>query len=271
MLRKLLKQEFRATGRILLPLYAALLLVSAAANLSVRVLDGSNVWVLKVLGTLIVVLFGVGITAVCVMTLVLMVNRFRTNLLKDEGYIMFTLPASVHQHIWSKLLVAVVWSFASVLVIMAAGFIMSYEVGYVRDLFTGIREMLQGLSTYYALNGAVILLEGLLAAFAGAASACLLFYAAMAIGHSAANHKVLYSVLSFLGLQFVLQFVSISSLVGLARWGGEVSVEFINGVMTTPVTAAHAALWYAILSAALVAAVLYAVTAYFLKRRLNLE
>ena len=36
MLRKLLKHEFRATGRIMLPLFGILLLVSVGANFSSR-------------------------------------------------------------------------------------------------------------------------------------------------------------------------------------------------------------------------------------------
>ena len=32
-----------------------------------------------------------------------------SNLLGDEGHVMFTLPVSIHQHIWAKTLVAVFW------------------------------------------------------------------------------------------------------------------------------------------------------------------
>ena len=36
MLRKLIKHEFRATGRVMLPLFLILLVTSVGANLSVR-------------------------------------------------------------------------------------------------------------------------------------------------------------------------------------------------------------------------------------------
>ena len=42
-----------------------------------------------------------------------MLQRFYQNLLGTRGYIMFTLPASVHQQVWSKLIVSAVWFIAT--------------------------------------------------------------------------------------------------------------------------------------------------------------
>ena len=47
------------------------------------------------------------------LTLVLMVYRFYKNLMTDEGYLMFTLPVSRSQLIWSKLMVALAWGVLS--------------------------------------------------------------------------------------------------------------------------------------------------------------
>ena len=109
MLRKLMKHEFRATGRVMGPLFGLLLIAAIAARFSVGVLLESSARFLNLLGGLFTTAFVIAIVGVCVMSLVLMINRFRTNLLGDEGYIMFTLPASVHQQIWSKLIVSTVW------------------------------------------------------------------------------------------------------------------------------------------------------------------
>ena len=106
MLRKLMKHEFRATGRVLLPLFGILLLAALAARFSVGFLLETDSWFLNLVGGLLTTAFGLAIFAVCLMALITMVNRFRTNLLGAEGYIMFTLPASVHQQIWSKLIVS---------------------------------------------------------------------------------------------------------------------------------------------------------------------
>ena len=159
MLRKLMKHEFRATGRILLPLFGILLLTALAARFSVGFLLETDSWFLNLVGGLLTTAFGLAIFAVCLMALITMVNRFRTNLLGDEGYIMFTLPASVHQQIWSKLIVSAVWFLATGLAVVAASFILVAQQGFWQDIRWGIRQMFQGLTAYYAFNGTAFLLE----------------------------------------------------------------------------------------------------------------
>ena len=119
MLGKLLKHEFRATGRIMLPLMGALLALALMANLSIRGMTSSlsDIPALRILFILILIFFGMGIVAVGVMALVVMVSRFYRNLLKSEGYLMFTLPVSVHELVWAKLIVSLVWFVATALLI----------------------------------------------------------------------------------------------------------------------------------------------------------
>ena len=109
MLIKLMKHEFRATGRIMLPLYLVLLVTAVGANFTTRGLLSTQYKLLDVLGALLVMAFVVAIMGVCVMSMVVMVQRFYKNLLGDEGYVMMTLPVSVHQQIWAKSIVSTVW------------------------------------------------------------------------------------------------------------------------------------------------------------------
>ena len=132
MLRKLLKHEFRATGRIMLPMYLILLVTAVGSNFAGRRMMGSQSNILNVLAVLIVMAFGFAIAGVFVMAFVLMIQRFYKNLLQDEGYLMFTLPVSVHQHIWSKLIVSAVWFAATVLAIIAASLIVAFQGGFLR-------------------------------------------------------------------------------------------------------------------------------------------
>ena len=110
MLSKLLKHEFRATGRVMLPIYAAVLALAVLANLSIRFIQNTGSAFLRILFGLLIAAFVVSIIAAVIMTLVMMITRFYRNLLKDEGYLMHTLPVSVHGLVWSKLIVSFVWS-----------------------------------------------------------------------------------------------------------------------------------------------------------------
>lgn len=265
MLRKLMKHEFRATGRVMGPLFGLLLIAAIAARFSVGVLLESSARFLNLLGGLFTTAFVIAIVGVCVMSLVLMINRFRTNLLGDEGYIMFTLPASVHQQIWSKLIVSAVWFIATGLAVVAAGFILVAQQGFWLEIRRGFAEIFRHLTAYYAFNGTAFLFELLALIFVGCCVLCLEFYAAMAIGHSFAAHKVLYSVLSFLGLQFVMQLLSGGILVGT-------NYDFLVVALPSDgVLAMHSVMLTMIVSTAVFGAVYYVITTMFLKKRLNLE
>ena len=227
MLRKLLKHEFRATGRVMLPMYLVLLVTAIGSNLAGRkMLDGPEI--LTTLGLLIVMAFGFAIFGVLLMSFVLMIQRFYKNLLQDEGYLMFTLPVSVHQHIWSKLIVSAVWFAATILAIIAASMIVAYDVGFLRDFFSFLREFFQGLQKLKiseALNGTICLVEFAVLLFLSMAAFSLQFYAALAAGHSRANHKMVWSVVCFFGFQFVLQMALSTFFITLDKLG---TPSFLN-------------------------------------------
>ena len=274
MLSKLLKHEFRATGRVMLPLYLILLVTSVGANFSTRGLLETDNKFLDVLGVLLVMAFAIAIVGVCVMSMVVMVQRFYKNLLQDEGYVMMTLPVSVHQHIWSKLIVSAVWFALTLVVVCLACFIMAFNVGFVRQIAAGFQELFQeicsNLSAYYAINGTAVIAEFLVMCFLGCCAMCLQFYAALAIGHSFANHKMAWSVLWFFIIQFVMQFLSGMGIVLLDEsWIHRLLLGWTENI--SGMAATHLGMVTLILGEVAVGAIFYFLTTYFLKKRLNLE
>ena len=135
MLRKLMKHEFRATGRIMLPVFALVLLASLGANLSIRGMLDSDSSFLSTLGTILIMLFTMAVIAVGIIAFFLMINRFYKNLLQDEGYVMMTLPVSIHQQLWSKLIVSTVWFAATAVVIGLACCIMALDIRFMGQLW----------------------------------------------------------------------------------------------------------------------------------------
>ena len=136
MLSKLMKHEFRATGRIMLPLFLLVLVSAVFANLSSRVLLNSDYDFINLLGILLMTVFVLAIMAMCIMAFVLMIQRFYKSLLQDEGYVMMTLPVSVHQQVWSKLLVGVVWCVVTAIAVGTALVILVLDL----DMLEGIRR-----------------------------------------------------------------------------------------------------------------------------------
>lgn len=270
MLRKLLKHEFRATGRIMGPLYLILLLTAVGGNVSMRIMDHSENRVLNILGALLMVAFTVAIIGVCVMSLVVMIQRFYKNLMGDEGYVMFTLPVSVHQHVWAKLIVSSVWFIATGVAVAVAALILVSDVRFISDLMEAIRWFFSEITGYYALNGVAIFLEFMVLVFLGCAAMCLQFYAAMAVGHSFANHKGLLSVAFFFAFQFGVQFLgSIMLLLVDESWLHRFLMNFTWDV--TPMLTIHLMMALGIVLTVVYGAIFYGVTTFTLKKRLNLE
>lgn len=274
MLRKLLKHEFRATGRIMLPLFGILLLVSVGANFSSRGMLNSDSSLLRTLGTIFIMLFIVGIFAVGIISFVLMINRFYKNLLQDEGYVMMTLPVSIHQQVWSKLIVSTVWFAATVLVIILACFVMAFDIRFMGELWQEVKNIVHAVIRYnhmdIVVNGIGFLVELLLLCIMASIAFCLRAYSAMAIGFSRPNHKGLFSVASYIVIGVVVQ---ILGGIGISLLNDSWFHQLLLGwePQLSATAAMHLGMWFLIVLELIYCAVFYFLTVYFLQKHLNLE
>ena len=108
MLVKLIGYETKAFGRIMLPLYAAMLGFALITGLSLRFMPENFTSGLP--GVLLFMLYGILMMSIVVMTCVLSVTRFYKNLLGVEGYLMFSLPTDTGTLIASKVISVILWS-----------------------------------------------------------------------------------------------------------------------------------------------------------------
>ena len=255
MLSKLLRHEFRATGRIMLPVYALLLVSCGGCTLFGRLLGRyPESTVLSVVQTVFATLFGVTTFGMLLLTLVLMVYRFYKNLMTDEGYLMFTLPVSRSQLIWSKLLVALAW--------MAEISVVGREnvFSLIAQGLRSLRQHLSGNLTGCAAALVVLCLVSCLVSF-------LKFYAAISLGHSFSNHKVLLSVVFYIGFGIVTQTIgSIFASVGIQI---NINPDLWTNLPVVQVFSSLA--WAAAGVSALLGAAYYVLTLLMLKKRLNLQ
>ena len=277
MLGKLIKHEFRATARIMLPVMGALLALALLANLSLRGLtgDANDITVLRILFVLIVIFFGIGVVATAVMAVVIMVSRFYRNLLKDEGYLMFTLPVSVHELVWSKLLVSLVWFLATGLLIflvmsLTALNLANTNLEMIIEQFPSWAEIRRFLDEA-GIRGQVLTLifQIGLAILLTSIVGCLHFYAAMALGHMFTKNKILLSIVFFVGFSFAFNMMEMAyGAVGFGLFDSGLMemTEYTDGLrFVSTIT------WHGIILSAIQGAVLYLATVLGLKRGLNLE
>ncbi len=275
MLGKLLKHEFRATGRTMLPVYGAVVVLAVLANVSIRMLSGNVGPLLSIFFGLIVAAFGICVVAAGVMTLVLMVKRFYTNYLKDEGYLMHTLPVSVHGLVWSKMIVSIVWfaaTFAVIGLVLLLTAIIQTDTS-LAQFFAGFpswAEIREGLDQYGIRLGDLwfIGFEALLCVIVGSLFTCLHFYAAMSLGHMFAKDKILLSIVFFVAISFVLSMATTGYSAG--RFYSLESMDVTLDTAQEAIRFAKAMLGEMLLVEAVQTAVLYVATVLGLKRGLNL-
>ena len=269
MLAILLKYDFKAMFKIFLPLWGVLLVVSGINRLFTGAgLDAEQG--LGLVNSLMVLLYVLLIMAVMVVTTVIIIARFYQGLLKDEGYLMFTIPVKPWQLVASKLISAMVISIISGVVALASVAIIAYfpEMGQV------LAELWKmGMKNVPNFLPLVILL--VVSLFVGIICSVSQVYASMALGHLAGSHRVGFAVLAFIVLSVIWS--TVGSVIGMFGYPDltstmisineiEVSVD-VAGISNVLLTAT---VWGLILD--VVRCVVHlGITNYILSRRLNLE
>lgn len=216
MLSKLIKHEFRATSRIMWPVFLGMLALTALMRFSQLLLNGGHIpWLLQLIGVLLVIGFMMGLGALAFVPLVLSAVRWRDHVLKDEGYLTLTLPVSLHQLLISKLIVSAVWYAAafivgllSLMIAVSGRSTFQYVPDFFNDVFTAFFEMEASLRSH-----ALLIVFELFCNFVFAVSAAeLVVYAAFSIGYSFNKHKTLWTTILVLVFFQLAQFTAIAMI-----------------------------------------------------------
>ena len=260
MLRKLMKYEFMAMGRLFLPVSAALLILSLVN----RLLSYLPIDAPQVIGIVISVILMVGIV---VLTFILTLQRFRNNLMSNEGHLMMTLPVSTDKLILSKMFVAAICGAASVIVVMLSIMIMavtSFNFTWLRDLIRMLGNALNLQPAYAAIFAVEFVLAIILGVFAG----ILLLYTCMSLSMLVNKRRGLFTFGAFVVITTAMQILSvvIVAVLGALKLGDLFS---INELSTFSQIQLAVLMWF-ILEIVCCAAY-YLITRYMLKNRLNLQ
>ena len=267
---KLLKYEWKACARICLPLYGVLILMSFVTHLLYSIPQNSTFgFMLPAISSMLYM--GV-MMAAFVVTAVILIQRFYKNLLGSEGYLMFTLPVTVTQHLLSKTIIAVVMIGLSGLSALISIFIfadkMILSMDDVWQAFTGLSNLLPHSGQEFLFE-----LELLVLAVLGIAGMAMFLYMCIALGHLASRHRLLMSIVWYVVLSTVLQVLMLMVMAGVGNAAPQPFVDWMkvwwSGI--TPMDAAHLMLRFCCVFALLSDAVYFLVTRWILVHKLNLE
>jgi hypothetical protein len=259
MLGKLMKYEFKATARIFLPLFAAMLAVAAISKLTL----GLRMQAPHIISLVLSIMLMVG---AFVITLILTVQRFYKNFMTDEGSLMFTLPVGTGRLIWSKLIVAAVWTVVCTAAVFLAIMMMTFSGDEWRQLVLAIRELdLPSVdTTFFIIEFCALVLASLL-------TGILTIYASLALSMFANNHRVALSFGIYIALNTLMQI-----LVSVLMWiffspDSMANQTFEAFVGSHALGSIHACLSVAVVITLAFGAGMFYTTRYMLKNQLNLQ
>lgn len=255
MLRKLLKYEIKAMSRKFFPLYGALLVISAFVNFGLR--NPKFDFLAKLSILLLVALF----IALIVFTLITMIQRFKNNLLSNEGYLMFTLPVSTERLILSKLITALFFAFLS----CAASLLSFFIIALNADTMEAIRDLFVRYSYYINL----VQKEYIVAVILGAACIVsqfvyfvLIVYCSLSVSQMSVftKRRGAVSFMAFIVITVVFNMLAGELFTGLFPSMHVFDVEGLNSMLIT-----------ALLFNTSLSVIMFFASDYLLKKHLNLE
>ncbi len=274
MLGKLIKYEFKSTGKFMLLMYALLIALSSMMSVGLA-LNLDEVFsaltdrfdigglIIRLFVFLVVVVFVIlNFVVICGMFFYA-ISRFKNNLLGDEGYLMHTIPVKVGDNILSKAIVSVIWTVTGFLVAVLSYFILFLGV-VGTDIFGNVSEAFAMISwsNVNVFEFAAIMIEMCLTVLIAIVNIYFNIYASMAIGYSADTHRTAKSIGAFILLQMATNIFEVFTLTPFQLLGTDTSF-LVGGI--------HISLWYAIIVNLVETVAFYLITHYFLSKKLNLQ
>lgn len=199
---KLMKYECRSMFKQMSIIWVALPILAVFASFANWVimdeeLISSSLLLSKIIVTVTNFAYGAIFVALIAVTALIIIMRFYKGLLKDEGYLMHTLPVKTWQLITAKGAIAVLTIVISVIVAGISVMLMNVVGGlgevfdFIGDIFSGYRHY--PIAILYTVEVLVLLL-------AMALKWIYQVYAGLSIGQLAARHKIALSVAAYLGI-----------------------------------------------------------------------
>ena len=201
MLLKLIKYDFREQFKEHIGLYA-LVFVSALIEII------SESFKLDLVSVFFWILHSLSMIAMLICSFVIIVIYFRRNLLKDEGYLMNTLPVEPWMLYVSKFLTAFVLFILDLIVA-----VLSFSI--INHGFAWIGDIIRGMSDEFANAGftaSPVVMFGSIAVISLLYTISMLFFS-LTTGYRANGSKDAYSVLTFIILYVIGQVANIIVMI----------------------------------------------------------
>ena len=262
MLTKLLRYEFKSTGRVVLPIAAGVLVLNIFTNILSRFVQNTSdrLPLAGVAMALLALASAVSLLVVLAICSFIEIQQFY-RLLGERGYLMLALPVPIWQHIAAKVICGTVWTLFGMVFFTLCGMLTTDTVsggGFASDFSRVTAEDV-------AIWSAMLLI--ILALIAGA---LLHAYLACAFAAQFTQQRLLISIAAYFVIGFIWQMAALVTVRGYKYLNNTnfSAASFFGpdntlGVIVLPLLAVFALI-------ALVDALLWALTQWLMTKRLNL-
>ena len=236
MLRKLIKYELLADYRKYGALYAAMLLISGL----LLFFDKMTSWVnnnlfAEIMVTVLGVVFGALVVVVCAMVMVFSTMRFYKNLVRDEGYLMHTLPVPTWKLIISKLIAVYIWTIFTTIAVGICSGIAFGEPMWLFEMIDDLSEFIVESKVLFGGNSFLTFLIYMGIFFVLAPGMGMVhIYFCFALGNLFSKHKLGMAVLMYFVTYIAEQIISSVAMMFISS--DMVEVMLIGETETTEIS-----------------------------------
>lgn len=203
---KVFKYEMISAGRIILPLYAILLVMSLIIGLFImdNNLEVHSIGLFGTAKTIMVILTFILYVVLFVVTISIIEKRYKKSMLGDEAYLNMTLPVTVGEHLWGRYLADMIWGIAyGIISLLSGAFILIKGWNQLPKVFSELGKV---MAEFKMANGYSIISCILAMCFAGVAIymlICIFSYMCNSVTNLVEKKRTLISILIF-AVSFIL-------------------------------------------------------------------
>ena len=273
MVKKLFKHEFLAYMRALLPMHLIMLGIAALTRFVYIFEEDSTMF--NIIGTSSIVALVVSCLVCLVLSSVNIITRFYKNMFTHEGYLSFTLPVTVDQHILVKMVTGVAIIAADIIFIIL-GVCVATAGELTVELFKAGFWIIGRSAEEIGWQFWLYVIEFLVTIVEAVAIEILLFYSCIAIGQLSNKNRIILAIGAYFIYYFATQVLStvlmvFISVVSYQDWFANFMDHVSVFIIDHPYATGHLFFLFTFVVMGLLGLLYYTITKKVMKNKLNLE
>lgn len=265
---RLMKYDLRAAMKLFVPLWIGTLILSLINSFTIPAQSEIESRMLEFFVSMMMIAYVLAVIAIVIVTIIYIIMRFYQGLLKDEGYLTFTLPVGIDSILWAKAFTGLILLAVSGVVCMLSLLILVWQFLEFQDFSLFFRMFAENSTVG---DGIMIIFSAVLAAVSTCLSGIFHGYLSMGFGQLAKKRKLGMSVLSYVIISTVSSTIAGVVIMPLFVWlmenMGQTNVLMLfDGIKGVWLIFLLISLYNLIFTA-----IYYFPTRYIFKNKLNLE